>query len=187
MDSSQVTTMEKIESQIDQARRQAGAAEAQVEAISRKLLAKLRELPYRETSQHVEDRRLTAKDRAALQAHLQRQLPSRAPKRAAPKSARFIWPNRVLTWPLRHIRLTAAVAVIAAISYMAWENTPQTIGMARLAYELEVGWPDGTVQPLKDNYAVIGLVEGQWQVRVWKPFHGYELLSLPYDSLVAVQ
>lgn len=173
--------MTNVKHRLEQAQRQAIAAGARVEAISAKRLAQLKKLPAKAAARYLNDPRLTAKDRETLQRALVKGRPRRLPQ--ASRSLRLM-PDAV-KWLQRHPRLTLSTVGVFLLVLMAFQNTPRTIGIGRMAYDLEVIWPDGTVQPLPlgETYAVVGATENEWQVRVWRPGMNYELLLLPRDAL----
>lgn len=173
--------MTNVKHRLEQAQRQAIAAGARVEAISAKRLAELKKLPPKAAARRLDDPRLTAKDRKALQCALMKGLPSRRPM--ASRSSRSM--SSAMKWPLRHPRLTVSTVGILVLVLVAFQNTPRTLGIGRMAHDLNVVWPDGTVQPLPqgETYAVVGAAENEWQVRVWRPSKRYELVLLPHDAL----
>ena len=179
--------MTDVNKQIADAQQQAAAAQKQVNAVSSKVLFNLLKLSHRQAANHIRDPRLTSADRAALQAYLNRQLPTRPPTRHTPSKPLLGKLKSVLVWLLRHMLPVAGCAALTIIVGTAWVNTAPIIGVGRLAYKLEARWPDGSVQTLAGTYAVLGRDGNEWMIRIWRPFRGYETARVPYDAIYAAQ
>lgn len=178
--------MTKVDKQIESARKQASAANADVARISASLLQGVLKMPPRQAETFRTDARLTASDRDTLSRHLARKLPKQAPHtKPRPSSPSLI---QVLIWPLRHMHVLLVTLAVLGIAFSAWRNTPAPfIGAGQLVYDLDVTWPDdGRLQHLKagDVFAVLGGDSTGWRARIWRPARGYEHLLLPLDSMV---
>ncbi len=178
--------MDNVEDRIDDALKQARAAQANVEELSSKRLAELMEMPHWQAARHYNDPRLTAKHRDALLDHVAKRRPNPTWKAASSLSLGA----DAFGWIMRHLRLTCLATGVAAILALAWLNTPRFIDIGRLALDLEAVWPDGTVQPMSEGsiYAVIDAdVDGNWEIRIWRPRKGYQPGVVAYDALFAAR
>lgn len=177
--------MTEIENRIAVARHEADAAQAKVNAVSSKLLGELLQRTYRQAANHLSDPRLTPADSAKLKAHLQKQLSAR-PRRPIALADRLLsMVVPMMHWPLQHRMMLAGSVALLTVGGIAWSNTPKTIGLGRLPNAPEMRWPDGTVQKLDDTYAVVDQLPGEWLIRVWRPYKGYEAVRVPYDAILA--
>jgi hypothetical protein len=88
--------------------------------------------------------------------------------------------------PRRGVIGTALTALLT-FGGIAWSSTPTVIGLGRLPSAPEMRWSDGSVQKLDDTYAVIGQRSGEWLIRVWRPFRGYETIAVSQTELVSAR
>lgn len=177
--------MSQVDNRIDSARRAAATTQAEVNAISDKLLADVLQRPFREAANFIDAPRLTSTARAALRSHVNKSLSARPRLRTSPikQALAAVWP--VLGWARRHpIMLSSVLATVLCFG-VALSNTPTTIGIGRLPNAPEMRWPDGSLQKLDDAYAVIGHGPGEWLIRVWRPFKGYETIATPQSDVVS--
>lgn len=179
--------MTQVNNRIDGARRLATAAQADVNAISDKLLADLLERPFREAANFIEDPRLTPSARSKLRAHVNKRLSARPRVRTEPVKQALAAVRPVLGWALRHpVMLVSASAAMLCFG-IAVSNTPTIIDIGRFPNAPELRWSDGSVQSLDDVYAVVGHRPGEWLIRVWRPFRGYETIAAPQSDLVSAR